>query len=162
MQKLRAKIYQFAFLSERQKFLGIVARYWIQLGLMALTVLWLWLQFWSQAALTSVLILLMNYVYAAAKRNNYKVFVDTPKTDSGQIEPLEADVKLPVRGTGMFMSGEKEIRLILASGALWRTPEGDLGVMLEAAPKLYKYQFVEPHRVEKVRLGNLNLAGNTG
>lgn len=161
MQEFRAQLYSFAFRSERKKFLAIPIRYWIQLGLMVLTVLWLWLQFWFQAALVSVIILLLNYIYAAAKRHNYKVFAEMPPIDAFQTDNLLPDEKLAVYGTGLFMSGEKETRLILAPGELWHTPKGELCVMLEAAPELYKYQFVEPHRIEKIKLGQLSLAGVT-
>ncbi|MEM8858610.1 MAG: hypothetical protein AAGD96_09830 [Chloroflexota bacterium] len=161
MQNLRAQLYAFAFLSERRKFLGIAARYWIQLGLMVLTCLWLWLQFWSQAALTAALILLMNYLYATAARNNYAVFVEIPPDDFPKIDALKANEKIAVHGTGTAVCGRKELRFILASGEVELNVEDELEINLKTEDEQQLQQLVMPEHVKSIQLGNLSLAGKS-
>ncbi len=159
MQPLRAAIFNFAFLSERRKIANISVRNWVQLLLMGLTGVWLWLQFWSLAAGTAACILILNFMYTYAKRARYTTF--SPILSDGAFEgpPLAPDEKLAIQGTGRFFSGQKESQLLMAAGELWLQPVGTLAIMLEPAPGLYKYQFVEPKRVEKATLGEVSFAG---
>ncbi len=161
MQSLRAAIFNFAFVSERRKFGGINIRNWIQLGLMFLTGLWLWLQLWPTAAATAAGILILNFIYGRAQKARYTTFSPIPQDGLPAAEPLEPDQKIPVRGTGTFYSGETESNLLMAAGELWLQPVGTVAIMLEAAPEIFKYQFVEPDRIESLRLGNVSFGGTT-
>ncbi|MFT7584011.1 MAG: hypothetical protein ACI9EW_000425 [Cellvibrionaceae bacterium] len=162
MLKLRSWLLSFAFKSERLLWLGLAPKRWIQLSLgLLLIISFLYAARWL--ALTCVVaFLLQRFVYRWARKAGYTTFIPSAEpSESWAGETLATTEKVEIRGTGNFLLGDTERRLILVSGECWQLPIGEIALMLEAAPGHFAYQFIDPKSIEQVRFGHIWFGSNS-
>ncbi len=163
MLNFRARLFQFAFVTERLRFLGLSYRSWLRITIAVIAAVFLYLGVWRGALIAILVLLGLRILFGIARRNGYITFKPTNSSPSGIDQndnhaPLKHDEKIAIRGTGQFVSGNVETQLFMATGEFWQVPAGECVVMLEAAPGRFKYQMIQPSQIEKVRLGQLMLA----
>ena len=158
---LRSRLLGFAFRSERERWLTLTPKRWVQLTLIAVFLIAAVSRLWWLAAASTILFLVLGLLYSWARRTGYTTFIPLPTIDHlSASTSLSTDCKIPVRGTGHFLFGEVERRFTLAAGECWSLPVGDVAFMFEVAPERFAYQFISRKSVEEVRLGELWLANS--
>ena len=157
---LRSRLLGFAFRSERERWFVLTKKRWLQLAISIIFLIALLARLWWLAAMTAIILFLVELLYRWAHRTGYTTFIPKSPTASSSHEPLSPEHKIPVQGTGHFLFGEVERRFLLAQGECWYLPAGDVALMFEVAPERFAYQFINPKSVESLRLGELWLANS--
>lgn len=136
--------------------MGITQKRLVQLFVFVLLIAGLIYRLWWLVVSCVAVIWLLRYFYRWASRVGYTTFVPTtPPAEQWPGEGLSPTTKIPFRGTGSFLLGDLERRLILTPGECWQLPIGEIALMLEAAPGHFAYQFIDLKRVEQLRFGEI-------
>ncbi|HEX6384117.1 MAG TPA: hypothetical protein VF177_05555 [Anaerolineae bacterium] len=150
------RVYVFAYLTTRRRFLGIrlsTLITWLTTGLVIVA----WLLDWGSIAvvITLVLAIWVRWIYWRARRAGYSRFVpdETAVIPTAELSPLPANQRVHLRATGTFCLSDREEYVLLRPAEYWQVPLGEHIVMVQSGPERFLYQFFNASTLQEVQRG---------
>ncbi len=150
----------FIFNSYHRRWLGVQRSLFIVSGCLFLAG-WVWWQQWRFSNLFALIFLglfaLLLIAYRIAKRQGYARFRRDPDAvkPTGESPHMPAGKRFEIYATGIFAVENRADYALLRPTSIWRTPQGDVAIMVERAQEQFLYEFLLPGSMDKIECGHL-------
>ena len=106
-------------------------------------------------ALALLLALWVLWLYWRAQRVGYKKFVagETAVTPATNLSPISPNQRIPLKASGRFGVGSREVQILLKPAEYWQVPLGDHTVMAQPEPGRFVYQFFNSSSLQNLQTG---------